>query len=242
MNDHGVTRNSGIAPLQNVGACMTAMEKAVSAPAHLPRITAVFGYSGIGKSTGALQVQIEYNAYYIEIRDTWTKKALAHAILKQMGIKPAGALWQMVDQIGEQLGKSRRPIIIDNAHKATSKKMIGMLQDIYEGAFTPMMLIGEEGLEIDLRHNETFHNRVSAWIPAQPADLEDARLLRDLYCRKVIITDDLLAHVVNEVDGTVRRIAINLEDIQEVALRLGIDTIDREIWGDRPIYTGEARR
>ena len=53
------------------------------------------------------------------------------------------------------------------------------------------------------------------WIPALPANFEDAMKLRALYCDKVSIADDLLEKVWKISEGRVRRIVVNLNKIQD---------------------------
>ena len=70
--------------------------------------------------------------------------------------------------------------------------------------------------------------------------MEDAQALRALYCDKVGIEDDLLGQIHAVSKGVARRICVNLERAQQVALGLGKKSINLEEWGKRPMYTGEA--
>jgi hypothetical protein len=62
----------------------------------------------------------------------------------------------------------------------------------------------------------------------------------------VTVADDLLQHVVKLAHGSVRRVVVNLDLIQEQALLSGSDQMDLTTWsksrtkesGD--LYTGEA--
>jgi len=38
--------------------------------------------------------------------------------------------------------------------------------------------------------------------------------------------------------GSVRRICVNLELVQEEAARMGLAAVDRKAWGDRTLFTG----
>ena len=102
------------------------------------------------------------------------------------------------------------------------------------------MLIGEEALPNKLRKFERFHGRVLDWVPAQPASLEDAFALRDLYATRAAIADDLMILIHEQAHGSVRRIVVNIELMQDTAKSLGLDSIDRAAWGNRPLYTGNA--
>ena len=114
------------------------------------------------------------------------------------------------------------------------------MRDLYESSQAPILMIGEEGLPAKLKKWERMHGRVLAWVPAQPVTLEDAHKLRPLYCQNVDVSEDLLAKLVELSHGSVRRVCVNLERIQEEALVQGLDSIDLAVWGKRELYTGEA--
>jgi DNA transposition AAA+ family ATPase len=228
------------APLTNVSLCMRALERAVNRPAHLPGFVAFYGPSGWGKTTAAAYAANAFRAYAVEAKSTWTKKAFALAILKEMGIRPAATVYEMIDQVSEQLVRSGRPLIIDEFDHIVEKNNVELVRDIFEGSNSPILLIGEEGLENHLRRWERFHNRILDWVPAQPASVADAGHLRTLYCRNVRVEDDLLERVHAISKGAARRICVNLELVHETARAEGLDAIDLAAWGDRPFYTGEA--
>ncbi len=230
------------APLANVALCMRALERAMKRPEHLPGIVAFYGLSGEGKTTAAIYAANHYRAYYVEAKDSWTRKAMLLAILNEMGVVPAKTTYDMVSQAAEQLVKSRRPLIVDEMDHIVRRNLVETLRDIYEGSNAPMLLIGEERIEINLRPTDRFHNRVLDWVPSQPASFDDAKHLRGLYCKRVKIADDLLRALHEAVNGNTRRICVNLERVQETALELGKDRIGLDEWNGREFYTGEAKR
>ncbi len=64
--------------------------------------------------------------------------------------------------------------------------------------------------------------------------------LRELYCQKVEVQDDMLQKVLEVTHGGVRRICVNLERIQQHAMSKGLKSIGLAEWGRRELYTGEA--
>ena len=211
-------------------------------PAHLPGMVTLYGPSGWGKSFAAAHAANRHRAYYIEAKSSWTKKALLMAILKEMGIVPEKTIYQMTDQVSEQLVLSGRPLIVDEMDHVADKNAVEIVRDIYEGSNAPMLLIGEERLPHKLRRWERFHGRMLDWVPAQPADIEDARALRSLYCQSVEVADDLLERFLEAANGSVRRICVNLERARQEALGQGLTCIDRAAWGNRELFTGEPPR
>lgn len=230
------------AALTNVALAMRALEKARNRPRHLPGMVGFYGHSGLGKSFAGAYAATHHNAYYVECRSTWTKKALLQAILKELGVKPADTISEMSDQAAQQLSLSDRAFIVDEFDTLVHKGAVELIRDIHDGSGgTPMLLIGEERLELNLRKHERFHNRVLEWVPALPASLDDARKLRTLYCT-VQVADDLLERIVTINRGVVRRICVNLERVQEFASLEGLEKVGAEDWGQRSFYTGEAPR
>lgn len=229
-----------IAPLANVSLLATSLEKALHRPVHLPGMVVMYGPSGIGKSFSAAYAANRYQAYYVECKSSWTRKALLAAILNSMGIVPAKTLPEMTDQAAEQLALSGKPLIIDEMDHIVEKKAVEVIRDLYEGSQGTILMIGEEGLPSKLKQWERFHNRILDWVPAQLADIDDCRLLARLYSPDVLIADDLLIEVTKSAKGCVRRICVNLEQIRRVASDVGVSELSRKDWGDRALYTGEA--
>lgn len=117
---------------------------------------------------------------------------------------------------------------------------VELVRDLYESSQAAILLIGEEMLPTKLKKYERFHGRVLSWVPAQPVTLLDAQKLVQVYSPQVVIADDLLGLLVEKSHGSVRRVAVNLENVRDTSLDLGLDRMDLATWGDRPLYTGEA--
>ena len=231
---------SGKAPLANVGLTLGALSGAMKRPAHLPGIVVLYGPSGLGKSTAATVATVQLQAYYVQAKSSWTRKAVYQSILKVMGIVPAKTIYEMEEQVAGQLAASRRPLIVDECDHLVAKGSIEIVRDIYEASGAAILLIGEEHLPASLSRWERIHTRVLEWVPAQYADMDDARALRDLYCDRVAVADDLLAHIHGGSKGVARRICVNLERAQQAGLELGRKEIGLAAWGKRDLYTGDA--
>ncbi|WP_321532302.1 ATP-binding protein [uncultured Desulfuromonas sp.] len=240
MTDNNETNNNTVAPLANVALCLSTLERAVDRSLHLPGMVCMYGPAGYGKSTAASFAANELDAYYVECKSTWTKKAVLKAILKEMGRPESGPVYELTDRICEQLVLSNRPLIVDQLDHLVKRKDIECIRDLHDGSGAAILLIGEENLPSDLERWECFHSRVIEWIPAQPADINDCRHLANLYCKDVTIADDLLKKVCKSAKGSIRRICGNIEQIRTEAKNIGYDEITLEDWGDKPLYTGKA--
>lgn len=226
--------------LYNVSLCLDTLELAMTRPEHLPGIVLFFGPSGFGKSSAAAVAMTNMDAYYVQAQSSWTRKAACLAILKRMGITPAKTIYEMLDQIAAQLVNSERPLILDEADHLVNRGIIEFVRDLYEASYAPVMLIGEENLPAKLKPWECMHGRILEFAAAAPANYEDAMALREKYATKVAIADDLLEFVHKESKGSVRRICVNLERIQNAALSSGLQKMDLARWGNRELFTGEA--
>lgn len=240
VNLRGAPVTASIAPLENVSRCAAALDRAVNRPMHLPGITGFYGPSGWGKSIAATYTANKYRAYYVEAKSSWTRKALLGAILTEMGISAGKTLYDMTDQVSEQLVLSGRPLIIDEFDHLVQAGTVEVVRDIHEGSSAPILILGEEQLSHKLKKWERFHNRMLAWVPAQPATMDDARHLRRLYVTETEIRDDLLARIHELARGSVRRICVNLHLVQQEALVHGWKAAGLKEWGARELYTGEA--
>lgn len=230
----------GVAAIGNLALCRVAVRRALDRSNGLPGLVVFHGPSGYGKSVSANYLANEMRAYYVQAKSVWTRKAFLTAILREMSIKPAATVSEMVDQVAEELAASNRPLMVDEFDHVVDRGHVELVRDLYEASGAAILLIGEEGLPQSLKKWERFHGRVLAWVPAQPANLADAHSLRAIYASDVSISDDLLARVVAVAHGSVRRVAVNLDLIQSEALNEGRDSADLAWWGRRELYTGEA--
>ncbi|WP_142848377.1 AAA family ATPase [Telmatospirillum sp. J64-1] len=219
-----------IAPLRNVAAFSELVDRVVNRTWGLPGMATFHGPSGYGKTFSATYAANRHRAYHIQVKSVWTKKSLCLAILKEMAIAPGGTIPEMMDQIGEQLSLSNRPLIIDEADHLLSKGMIEVVRDIYESSQAALVLIGEEMLPTKLKKYERVHGRMLDWVAAQPASAQDAKQLSRIYCRGVEVADDLMIALHEASAGSVRRVCVNLDRVKELAQTNSLSTITLADW------------
>ncbi len=232
--------NGGIADITNINLCDVALERAMERTPSLPGIVCLYGPSGFGKSIAATCVANRRRAYYVQAKSVWTKKFTLIAILQEMGIKPAATIPEMLEQAAQELAMSGRPLIVDEMDHLVEKKQVEVIRDLYEASQGTIMIIGEEQLPMKLKKWERFHGRVLAWVGAQKVSLDDVRKLIPLYANQIEIAEDMLLHLIDISGGSVRRVVVNLELIQDTALTRGLELVDRKSWGKTELYTGMA--
>lgn len=222
-----------IAPLSNVTILLSLVEAVVNRAPDLPGMACFYGPPGYGKTFSATFAANKYRAYNVQIKSVWTRKKLCEEVLKDMAIKPERSIPAMVDQIAEELATSRRPLIIDEADFLIAKSMIEVVRDIYESAYAPVILIGEENMPDNLRKWERVHNRMLDMKRAQPATVKDTEHLAKLYCPGVEVAADLLKAIHKAALGCTRRICVSLARVRECAGTRGALAMARAD------YTGE---
>lgn len=221
---------SKIIPLTNVGLLAGAIDRAMQRPIGLPGLVVMYGPSGLGKSVAAACSATQHRAYYVECRNTWTKKAFLLAILREMAISPAVTLSEMVDQVAEQLSLSGRPLIVDDVQYLLDKAIANILTDIYNASQGTIVLIGEKGVPASMAKLERLHNRVLEWVPAQAATLADVKRLASSSYPGLEMADDLLADLVKNVKGCLRRIAVNLYRVNNECTARGLRAVSLADW------------
>jgi hypothetical protein len=229
-----------IAPLRNVTLLAELVERVQNRAPNLPGMATVSGPSGYGKSNATMYAANRFRAYHVEVRSVWTRKNLCLSILQEMGVtQPATTVAGMVDQIGDQLARSQRPLLVDEADYLVKKSLIEVIRDIYEASQATVILIGEENLPNALKRWERVHGRMLDWIQAQPASLHDTRHLAKVYCPGIELADDLMSEAHVKARGSVRRVCVNLDRIREKASTIGKPRMTLADFPADAFFTGE---
>lgn len=228
------------APLRNVAAMAVLVERLRSREAYLPGFGVFHGFSGYGKTYAAIHAQNSTNGPRVEVGDSWTKKTLLRAILKELGVhEPRGTVADLAEQLIHRMAiPGHPPLFIDEADKLVDKGMIELVREIQEGSQCAVILIGEELLPQKLERFERAHNRVLEFVMAQACDLSDARKLALAFAPKFTFSDGFLNRIIAESEGRARRIVTNIDRCVEWARGVGTTTIDEECGVN--LYTGRS--
>lgn len=220
-----VNPSSGIANIRNIAQCYEAVNRTLQRNPLLPGISAFYGPSGFGKSTAANYVATKTDAFYVQVKSTYTKKAFAQALLREMSIPPQATLSDMMELASAEIAKSGRPLIIDEFDHLIQGNKVEIVRDLYESSQGTFLIIGEELLPRKLEKWERFHGRVLNWVPALPSDMHDASLLSRIYAPHVEIDPSVLEQLIVSVRGSTRRVSTNLEMLHEQCLEQGISQV-----------------
>lgn len=239
MTEHRILGNRR-APLPNVAALATLVDRCLNRGPRMPGMGTFYGPSGFGKTEAAIYSANRYQAVYVQMGASWTKKKLCTAILDEIGRTPAKTIADMIEQIGEYLAINQVPLLIDEADFLLKRGMIEDAREIYEISKSPVILIGEEEMPAKLEMIERVHGRMLDWVGAVPGTIEDVAMLAEIYAEGVIIASDLQEKLLDQSHGSIRRICINLTRFHEHAMVHGLAEVDVQAWGQKEFYTGIA--
>lgn len=236
------TQSQGPVALKNVAAFMAMTQRLIDRPSHLSGFGCFHGPSGFGKTWASIFAQNRTNAVRVEVGDSWSRRTFLRNILHEFGdtFRNSASVSDLAEGAIAAMGENpRRPLIVDEADKLVDKGMIELVRELQESSGAPVILIGEEKLPTKLLTVERMHNRVLDWFPAQPCDLEDAQELSKAFARGITIKDDLLDKIRAQSGGRARRIVNNIDHATVVARNRGVKTLNLEVWGSEPFFTGE---
>lgn len=234
----GVRKVKDIAPLTNVAILLTAATQVQSycQEACEGWFLVFHGHAGYGKSAACNYVRSKLRGYRVECCKHWTPKTLMRALLFEMSIPwEKKGIDDMFNDAVAQLRASGRPLLIDEADHLAKDSLIELVRNLMDKSRAAVILVGEEMLPNKLKKWERVDSRVLESKAAQPSDMDDIRLLADLYCPNIDIADDWLEALYQKTGGNTRRVVANLNNARTEAAYLPL--IDLESWGDRPWHT-----
>lgn len=232
---------NNVAPLRNVMLLGALIRKVQSRSEGMPGMACFHGFSGYGKSQAALYNTQTTNACWVEVKSVWTRKDLCLKICRSLDIPAGRTVSECVEKIGEELVKSSRPLLLDEAHILCKDGMMMLVHDLYESSHgVSIILIGEEMLPQSLTRWERVHNRMLDWVGAQPADLREVGVLAKLKCPNLTLHEQVLEKVLIESKAVARRVVSNLNQIMDFARTEGVSDIAEMHISQIRWITGEA--
>lgn len=231
---------NNVAPLRNVSAMIELVMRVKNSEYGLPRFGTFSGFAGYGKSTAATFAANECDAIIIEAKDYWTRRSLCEALAIELGLKPKGTVASLADQIAEQLGRSDRPLIIDEADHLVKRDMLELVRGIHQSSGVGVIFVGLELFPQKLMAFEQIHSRMLGWVQAQPGDMADLQQLVTIWCPDIALEDDFKRFILTESRRSIRRMSVSLANARAFAKTRGLTRLGRKEWGTRAFDNGEA--
>lgn len=200
-----------------------------------PGIGLIWGPSGLGKTTAATWFCDQYDAVYVRAWSTWTPGAMLGAICAALDLPAQTRIASAIDQIVLALSRTQRPLFVDEAdYLLGSARLLDTLRDLHDVSSAPVIVVGMGEFRRRAERREQFSGRVTARVEFRPADIEDARTTATAMLERVRPTDDLLARLVQETGGSMRRIVSGLAQVERLATRRRLAEVSLADWGTRP--------
>jgi hypothetical protein len=229
-----------LAMVRNVMALRDAFESLSGRDQGIPGMGLVHGFSGAGKTTAVAWLVNRQQGVYVRACATWTPSALLGAMMGELGAAPLGASARMVAHIAGELGRTSRPLFVDEAdYLLRDPRMLETLRDIHDVSGAPVILVGMEGIDRRLVHRQQLARRISHWVEFRPLDRDDARVLAETVC-EVSVSPDLLASLHAQAKGSVGLMVVGLARIEAFGRANGLSSVDAGQWGEEPFFL--ARR
>lgn len=230
---------TSVAPLQTVTRLLALIGRCADRTPGLPGMACFYGPAGYGKSTAAIYAANRMNAVHVEAKSLGGLKMLLEAMLAELGLRPKGSAGRLFVQVVEELIRTGRPLIVDEADRLLRDVPIETIRDIHEASGAPVILMGEESLPHKLTRWPRVHGRMLAWVEAEPARIDDVTHLAAIYAAGIDVAPDLRARVLEASRGSLRYISTNLALIREAALVKGQTRMAAADWGATALHTGE---
>lgn len=219
-----------IAPLRNVRAVVTLLERLSNRNFGLPGMACFYGPSGFGKSTGCIFAANQFDACYVEVRDTWTRKKFMEVILAELGVTPKRTVADMAEQAAKELNLRGVPLIIDEADVLIKKGMIELARGLHEDSQQPVLLVGEEQMPQKIQKWERVHGRMLDHVAAEPACMDDLDHLAKIYCPSTDLDKPFREQLLVQSHHSLRRLAVNLAKVEELALTQDYAVVNLDNW------------
>lgn len=230
----------GVAPLDNVARLSALIERTDSRAHGLPGMGCLYGRAGLGKTTAATWACNARNACHVEALPIGGVKGLLAMIVRELGLKPARTTEALFAQAAEQLARTGRPLLIDEADHILTDKPIEIVRRLHDISQVPVILIGEEMLPQRLQRWERVHSRMLSWVGLEPASARDVDHLAKIYARNLTLGPDLKAALLKSSRGSIRNVSTNLAHVAEFAAVHGLTHVGMEVWGQQTFHSGEA--
>jgi DNA transposition AAA+ family ATPase len=217
-----------VAPITMMTIADVALEDARGAEKGLPRMLCISGNPGLGKSFALRYGVARHNAIYVCARDSWTRRSLFEAVVQAIApLEPlAGSTNRLFEQAASMLQTTGTALAIDEFDYVVKIRAVDAVRDLHDAADIPVLLVGEKSLPGKLQRWPRVHSRITQFISAVPASLDDARKLAQVYARRIQIGDEVLRYFIDRTSGNVRRVCNAIAQTQREAIADGTDKVD----------------
>jgi hypothetical protein len=139
-----------------------------------PSLAMVTGSAGRGKSEAAKQIAVHSEAIYIPPLNVRSPAMVLREICFELSMLRPHRSEACLDVIGQEMAKSRRLIMIDEAD-LLEMRVLEMIRNLNERYACPVLLIGEDELKSRVASRRRIHSRIRRSMefgPVSQADIQ----------------------------------------------------------------------
>jgi DNA transposition AAA+ family ATPase len=162
-----------------------------------------FGPPGTGKTDVGQWYASQNDVPYVRAKDISSRRSLLANIVAELGVAGSFRTDDLFNQIVEQLIERPRPIIIDEVDYLVRGGAVEVLRDINDMTNTPIIMMGMEHAEKNLRRFRHLYDRFTAIIRFELFDVDEIRGLAESICT-VPLSDCALQFISQNGQGKLR--------------------------------------
>ncbi|WP_027358988.1 AAA family ATPase [Desulforegula conservatrix] len=218
---------------------MQSIDELLNRPQGTEGMGLLWGPPGTGKTTSIAFVANMYDGVYVRALGCWTVTSMLGTLCEELKGKRKLRRSDMVNYIVHELTKDNtkpRPIFVDEADYCFRQfDMIDSLRDIYDMSGCPVILIGMENIARDIREHDRIARRITQWVEYSGLDLNDTtKVATEL--SDIEIAPALVQYIHKQTNGNIGRVVIALSKIEKYAEANGMNSVNADQWGDKPLY------
>lgn len=202
----------------------------------------VYGAPGLGKTVAVGRRFVQEKGLLLTALPGWTQRALLRALILELGSDFRGTNAEVLSECLRLLAAKNQPIFVDESdHLFGDSRSLESLRAIHDMVGTPIVLVGMNslpsapGIDRRVRRYPQLEGRITQWVEFQPADADDISEIARVCC-DVPISPDLLARLLDQTGGNVRRIRWGLTRLQRFGKAKRLEIIQPADWGDREFF------
>lgn len=183
-----------------------------------------FGPPGTGKTDVGQWFANQNDVPYVRAKDISSRRSLLANIVAELGVAGSFRVDDLFNQIVEQLIERPRPIIVDEVDYLVRGGAVEVLRDINDMTNTPVIMMGMEHAEKNLRRFRHLYDRFTSIIRFELFDLDEIRGLAEQICT-VALSDCALQFIAQTGQGKLRTTTTWFARAEQIAKRNKLDEV-----------------
>ena len=183
-----------------------------------------FGPPGTGKTDVGQWYANQNDVPYVRAKKISSQRSLLANIVAELGVAGSFRTDDLFNQIVEQLIERPRPIIIDEVDYLVKVGAVEVLRDINDMTNTPIIMMGMDHAEKNIRRFRHLYDRFTAIIRFELFDLEEIKVLAESICT-VKLSDCALLFITQNGQGKLRTTTTWFARAEQLGKRNKLDEV-----------------